>query len=85
MAKTLVGGPEDFEHKKPQNKFEKAKPGSDYKKLPESGTFPNPHIQPRTPVESNYKPTRYAQFHKSVDKAKNLHENGPKLNWEHKP
>ena len=28
--KTLVGGPDDFEHKKPQNKFEKAKPGSDY-------------------------------------------------------
>ena len=83
--KTLVGGPEDFEHKKPQNKFEKAKPGSDYKKLPESGTFPNPHIQPRTPVESEYKPTRFAHFQKSVDKAKNPHENGPELNWQHKP
>ena len=82
--KTLVGGPEDFEHKKPQNKFEKAKPGSDYKKLPESGTFPN-HTAPRKPVESEYKPTRYAHFQKSVDKAKNPHENGPELNWQHKP
>ena len=83
--KTLVGGPDDFEHKKPQNKFEKAKPGSDYKKPPQSGTFPNSHILPRTPVESTYKQTRYAQFHKSVDKAKNPHEHNPEPNWQHKP
>ena len=83
--KTLIGGPEDFEHKKPQNKFEKAKPGNDYKKLPESGTFPN-HNPRRVPEGiERPKPTRYAQFHNSVDKAKNPHENGPELNWQHKP
>ena len=82
--KTLVGGPEDFEHKKPQNKFEKAKPGSDYKKLPESGTFPHPNARPTEKIERP-KPTRNFQFHTSVAKAKNPHENGPKINWQHKP
>jgi hypothetical protein len=74
--KTLVGGPEDFEHKKPQNKFEKAKPGSDYKKLPESGTFPhNPPKVGRAPTSwsqgGNYSKT--SQFHQSVNSAKNLY------------
>jgi hypothetical protein len=82
--KTLVGGPDDFDNKKPQNKFEKAKPGSDYQAHSVKEPMDS-HL-----MQSNYpsvkpKTTRSMQFHTSVAKAKNPHENSPKLNWEHKP
>jgi hypothetical protein len=82
--KTLVGGPEDFENKKPQHKFQKSLPGSDYKEHSVKEPMDSRLMQSNYPSVKP-KPTRSMQFHTSVSKAKNLHQNGPKLNWEHKP